>query len=99
MAEEQGRSPYLQPHPGEAAAAPTDPTRSDLLARKYAQRGWIFLAIGLIVPFLAVAAVFIGGRLMRAGRRDSGLPLVIAGLLVAGVRFYLYARTGFTSAW
>jgi uncharacterized membrane protein YfcA len=76
-----------------------DPTRSDLLARNYAKRGWIFILVGILIPVLAFVGAFIGWRLASADRREQGLPLIVVGLLVAGLRLYFYARTSFTSAW
>ena len=99
MSENAPGSSHLRSAPGEPAAVTTEPSRADLLAKQYAKRGWTLVVVGIIIPALALVGAFIGWRLLSAGRRDRGLPLLVVGLLIGGLRLYLYARTGFRSAW
>jgi len=73
-------------------------SRRELVLRRYAKTGWLIVAIGLIVPVLALAGAYRGWRLVRWGQRPQGLPLLIVGGAVFVVRFALWASTGFTTA-
>jgi hypothetical protein len=73
-------------------------TRGQLVLRRYRNGGWLWLAGGVIVPFLAAWGAYRGFRLWRWGRPVDGLPLLIVGTLVFAVRLALWAHTGFHSA-
>lgn len=74
------------------------PTRAQLVLRRYRNGGWLAVAVGLLIPFIAAAGAYRGLRLWRWGRPSEGLPLLAAGLIVFGVRLALWAGTGFHSA-
>jgi hypothetical protein len=73
-------------------------TRADLVLRRYRNGGWLAVAAGVVVPFVAAAGAYRGFRLWRSGRLRDGLPLLAAGLIVFAARLGLYASTGFHSA-
>jgi hypothetical protein len=74
------------------------PTRAQLVLRRYRNGGWLAVAVGVLIPFIAAAGAYRGLRLCRWGRSTEGLPLLVAGLTVFGVRLALWASTGFHSA-
>ena len=74
------------------------PTRAQLVLRRYRNGGWLAVAIGVLIPFIAAAGAYRGLRLWRWGRSSDGLPLMTAGLIVFVGRLALWASTGFHSA-
>src|ERR1700758_5403257 len=45
----------------------SSPARSELLRRRYAKGGWLAVAAGVVIPFLAFGGAYRGFRLWRAG--------------------------------
>jgi hypothetical protein len=73
-------------------------SRRQLVLRRYAKGGWLAIAAGVLIPFLAALGAYRGFRLWRWGQPSSGLPLFAVGGAVFVVRLALFASTGFHSA-
>jgi hypothetical protein len=67
-------------------------SRADLLDDRAVKSGWLMVAIGVLVPLLALGGVFYGVQAARNGRRQAGYTLIFVGLLVFTVRMALYLR-------
>jgi hypothetical protein len=77
----------------------SSPSRPELVRRRYAKGGWVAVAAGVVIPFLAFSGAYRGFRLWRAGCGNIGLPLLVVGSAVFVLRLGLWASTGFHSAW
>jgi hypothetical protein len=64
--------------------------RADFLARRAIACGWVCVVPGAFLPLLALGGVFFGYQAMRYGRRDAGITLMVAGVLVFAVRLMLF---------
>lgn len=70
----------------------------EVAVRRYRNRGWLFVVVGVLIPGVAALGARRGWRLRRLGRAD-GLPLLVLGSAVFVVRLALWASTGFHAAW
>jgi hypothetical protein len=75
--------PTTQPEPQGQA-------RGDLLVKRHIRSGWLIIAVGLIVPLLALGGVYYGVKVIGLGRREMGALLIAVGLAVFLVRMILY---------
>ena len=64
--------------------------RADFLARRALLCGWLCVVPGAFLPLLALGGVFFGYQVIRYGRREAGLTLLVAGVLVFAVRLALF---------
>jgi hypothetical protein len=72
-----------------AQAAPALRSREELLRARGIRRAWIYIAIGLLVPIVALLGSYTGWTVRQA---DGGgqLALILAGVTVFVVRLGLY---------
>ncbi len=64
-------------------------TRTEALQRRDLRRAWILLALGLIVPFLALWAAWDGWSARQASPR-LGWAIVVLGVAIFAVRLAMY---------
>jgi hypothetical protein len=64
--------------------------RAELLVRRHIRSGWLLIAIGVIVPILALGGPFYGVRVSRFGRRGAGAALIAVGFAVFLARLILW---------
>jgi hypothetical protein len=64
--------------------------RADYLARRALLCGWLCVVPGAFLPLLALGGVFFGYQVIRYGRREQGITLMVAGVLVFAVRLMLF---------
>ena len=64
--------------------------RADFLARRALLCGWLCVVPGAFLPLLALGGVFFGYQVIRYGRREQGITLIVAGVLVFAVRLALF---------
>ncbi len=66
----------------------TSRPRQELLRRRAMRNGWLCVAIGLIVPFLALGGAWVGWSARHVDRR--GVLLAVTGVGVFVVRLALW---------
>jgi hypothetical protein len=71
------------------SSAPVRSNRSDVLPSAALKRGWALVALGALVPFLALWGAYYGIALRRE-RRTQGTLLAVTGGAVFIVRLALY---------
>ncbi len=76
------------------ANTPIAATRAELLLRRYIKNAWLFVLFGVLIPVLAFMGAYRGLRLMRSGRRQQGLPLLLVGSAVFLLRLGLWMQSG-----
>jgi hypothetical protein len=64
--------------------------RAELLLRRHVKSGWLCIAIGVIVPILALGGAFYGVRVRLFGRPGMGSALIVVGFTVFLARLILY---------
>jgi hypothetical protein len=75
--------PYTVPPPPNVVAQREQETR------RLERAGWLLTAVTLLVPFLALGAVAIGGVLISRDRVDRGVAMIVVSLAFATLRVAL----------
>ncbi|MEA2386462.1 MAG: hypothetical protein QOJ22_636 [Thermoleophilaceae bacterium] len=60
--------------------------RRDLQVKKLIKSGWLAIAVGLVVPFFALGAAFVGSEVSKAGEKTMGRALIVTGLAIFTLR-------------
>jgi hypothetical protein len=74
-----------------SATSPQRPLlgREEALRRRHVRNGWIFVAFGVLVPFVALLGAVHGWSVREASPR-AGWPLLVAGVTIFTVRMALW---------
>jgi hypothetical protein len=73
-------------------------TPSEPATRRQVRQAWLLIAMGVLIPVIAVGGAIMGGLLIQRGHRSVGMPILVVGLAVFVGRLALFASTGFQTA-
>lgn len=84
--------------PDPPTGATLSPRDDDAATDRLRNIGIGFLLLELLIPYVGIVPLVIGGVLLSRNRIDSGVILLVLSVLIFAARFALYARTGYESA-